>query len=236
MRLLDVCCGAGGAAKGYEQAGFDEIWGIDISPQPRYPYNFIQDDALYVLDQLIEFGNYDRDSPRLTDFDAIHASPPCQRYSKALNCRPGLRDSYPDLIPPIRERLQASGLPYVIENVLGAPLIDPLVLCGCMFGMTTEFNGRRVGLRRKRLFETSFPVPQPVTGKHDYQAVPVFGHSAGANVPLFRGKGFAALSREVMGIDWMNREELNESIPPKFTEYVGMFLLNEAEVREMAGV
>jgi DNA (cytosine-5)-methyltransferase 1 len=235
-RLLDLYCGAGGAAEGYHRAGFDEIWGIDVKPQPHYPYNFIEDDALDVLSTLAWEGCYllppgQRDKHRyifLSEIDAIHASPPCQRYSKALNCRPGLRDTYPDLIPPTREELEEIGLPYVIENVPGAPLIDPLVLCGCHFDMTTEYKGQKVGLKRPRWFEANFPVPSPGPHEHDYKAVPIFGHSAGGNYPLFRGPGFATFAREIMGIEWMNRDELGESIPPRFTEYVGMFLLAEA--------
>lgn len=111
-RLLDLFCGAGGAAAGYHRAGFDVV-GVDINPQPNYPFEFHQADAMtFPLD----------------GFDAIHASPPCQRYSRMSTSRPTLAATYPDLVAPIRERIERG--PYVIENVPGAPLVDPLVLCG----------------------------------------------------------------------------------------------------------
>src|SRR3990167_9619494 len=116
-RLLDLFCGAGGAAVGYSRAGF-EVVGVDIAPQPRYPFEFVQDDA---LDYLRDF-YYERTFP---PFDAIHASPPCQAYTQL-----GRKNGHPELIEPVRELLRATELPYVVENVVGAPLLEPIVLCG----------------------------------------------------------------------------------------------------------
>jgi SAM-dependent methyltransferase len=129
MRLLDLFCGAGGAAKGYADAGF-EVVGVDIEPQPNYPFEFVRADALtFPLD----------------GFDAVHASAPCQAFTVYRNNSAHVRQDHPNLIPQTRERLIASGLPYVIENVPGAPLIDPIQLCG------TSFPPLEV--RRHRIFE-----------------------------------------------------------------------------------
>lgn len=138
-KLLDLFCCAGGSALGYHRAGFD-VTGIDIKQQPNYPFRFIQADALSL------------DLDFLSQFDAIHASPPCQSYSD-LAKRNGNGDQWPRLIEPMREMLTQANRPWVIENVEGAPLLDPVVLCGTMFP----------GLRviRHRLFETNFSMPQP---------------------------------------------------------------------------
>ena len=136
-RLLDLYCGAGGAAAGYAHHGF-EVVGVDIAPQRRYPYTFFQGDA---LDYLRHFGKA---------FDAVHASCPCQAFTKAWRIQ---ANDHPDLITPTRELLRELGLPYVIENVPGAPLENPIELCGAMFGLQVY---------RHRLFEGSFPVEAPV--------------------------------------------------------------------------
>jgi DNA (cytosine-5)-methyltransferase 1 len=207
-RLLDLCCSAGGAAKGYADAGF-EVIGVDIRPQPRYPYEFHQADALtFPLD----------------GFDVFHASPPCQGYSVTKSINPHA-ESYPRLVEPIRDRLKATGKPYVIENVPGSPLIDPLILCGSQFGLVTWWPGNgRVGLRRHRLFESNILIPDPGPHDHSLLSVPVYGHGpSGKKTPL-KGIGHAQAERDVMGIDWMTREEINESIPPAYTYYIGAFL------------
>lgn len=198
--LLDLYCGAGGAAMGYSRAGYQVI-GVDIKPQKNYPFEFHQCDALAYLDWAC--GDF---------FDVIHASPPCQRYSKMSNCRPGLADGYPDLIGPTRERLERLGVPYIIENVEGAPLVDPVMLCPQMFGRE---------LYRHRLFETNFPLEQPAHPPHIKPASKA-GHWKPGTVMSIAGHiAPIAMARELMGIDWTTREELAEAIPPYFTEYIG---------------
>src|SRR5580658_6025519 len=144
LQLLDLFCCAGGVAVGYSRSGF-EVVGVDIEPQPNFPFSFVQADALTLP---MEF---------LKSFDAIHASPPCQSYSD-LAKRNGHADEWPRLIEPVREMLIETGKPYVIENVDGAPLLNPVVLCGTMF------KGLRV--LRHRLFEANFPILIPPHGRH----------------------------------------------------------------------
>ena len=199
-RLLDLFCGAGGAAMGYHRAGF-EVVGVDLYPQPHYPFEFRQADAL---------------TAPLDGFDAIHASPVCQRFSAMSTCRPGLSDEYPDFIVAVRARLQAAGVPWVIENVPGSPLRLPVTLCGHMFGLR---------LYRHRLFETSFPLAAPTHQPHTLPA-----SKAGHWVPgtIISVAGHCAPIKEAraaMGIDWMPRNELAEAIPPAYTEWVGRQLL-----------
>lgn len=205
--LLDLFCKAGGAAMGYNQAGFDEIVGIDIEPQPNYPFDFIRSNALWGWE-------------KLEPWTLIHASPPCQRYSDLAH-RNGNGHEHPDLIGPMRELLQASGRPYVIENVEGAPLRDPVMLCGTMF------PGLRV--LRHRLFETSFPLDQPAHPGHPL----VFTHDKrkahygqldqDTSFVQVTGGGNATVAnkRDAMGIDWMTGSELNEAVPPAYTKYIG---------------
>lgn len=211
MRLLDLFCGAGGAGMGYHRAGF-EVVGVDNRPMPRYPFEFIQADA---LEFCAEHG---------AEFDAIHASPPCQKYSITRNFKT-MRADFPDLVAVTRERLRSTGLPFVIENVPGAPLINPLVLCGSMFGSRVI---------RHRLFETNpnlwFP---PATCGHG-PAMPMWWKSR--QRALAQGKTFRYMTvagnsflmpeaRRAMGIDWMSRTEISQAIPPAYTEYIGRFLL-----------
>ena len=214
-RLLDLFCGAGGAAMGYHRAGF-EVVGVDIAPQPHYPFEFHQADALtYPFD----------------GFDAIHASPPCQHYSTATKMQ-GLDapDRHPDLIEPTRSRLFASGLPYVIENVRGAPLRASVQLCGTSFGL----EGRGFYLRRHRLFETSFPIlfaPHPCAHPRGLRALDVTGHANGKRGGASYSPRFPDLFDDLstrkllMGIDWMTSDELSEAIPPAYTEWIGRQLL-----------
>jgi DNA (cytosine-5)-methyltransferase 1 len=201
MRILDLFCGAGGAAMGYHRALPDaEIVGVDINPQPNYPFTFVQADAL------------DLPWHWYYEADLIHASPPCQGYSMMSSCRPGLADKYPKLIDPTRQRLRAARVPYVIENVVGAPLIDPVELCGHMFGLE---------LYRHRLFECSFPCPEPPHPAHTMPASKA-GHWRPGTVMSVAGHvSPIAKAREVMGIDWMTRDELTEAIPPAYTEIIG---------------
>lgn len=214
MRLLDLYCCAGGAAAGYSRAGFTVITGVDILPQPHYPFQFLQDDALEVLADLVVNG------PGASDlgFDAIHASPPCQAYTKARKLQ---GNTHPDLVGPTRELLEKAGVPWVIENVVGAPLNDPVTLCGTMFGLKTY---------RHRLFETNWELTPPAHPEHvakqtkmgrppvEGEFMQVVGHYSGAQA-----------AREAMGIDWMNQREMAEAIPPAYTEFIGAQLIREAE-------
>lgn len=211
-RLLDLFCCAGGAGAGYSKAGFDVV-GVDLKPQPRYPFTFIQADAL------------DLDPEFIASFDAIHASPPCQSYSD-LAKRNGNADAWPRLIEPVRAMLRKSGLPYIIENVEGAPLLNPVVLCGTMF----------TGLRviRHRLFEASFPILTPPHGRHPI--CHTFDKRKGQYGKTDEMRDFVsvngggncsvAAARSAMQIDWMTKNELNEAIPPAYTRLIGEQLLN----------
>jgi DNA (cytosine-5)-methyltransferase 1 len=210
--LLDLYCGAGGAAVGYHRAGF-RVVGVDIKPQPHYPFEFHQGDALEFLD-----AHWRR-------FVAAHASMPCQRFSGMSACRPGLSQTYPDLVAATRAALDDTGLPYVLENVPGSPVRPDVILCGHMFGLK---------LYRHRLFESNVPLVRP---RHPEHVTP--GGRAGHWRPgeIISVSGHCApmtLAREAMGIDWMNRHELAESIPPAFTEYVGGQLMNALAVRKEA--
>src|SRR3990167_3105170 len=197
-KALDLCCCAGDPGMGLHRAGFDVV-GVDIDPQPRYPFEFHQTDALtYPLD----------------GFDFIWASPPCQKFC-ALRTREDL-SGYPDLIEPVRARLIASGRPFIIENVPGAPVRRDVVLCGAMFGLRSY---------RHRHFECSFPVGQPDHPKH---AVRV--NRCGENRKThWANGGFLTITGDVgvycgpgaMGIDWMNGNEMSEAIPPAYAEYIG---------------
>jgi DNA (cytosine-5)-methyltransferase 1 len=208
--LLDLFCGAGGAAMGYHRAGFDVI-GYDIVDQPNYPFEFVKADAISVMGSLV----YSRRFMR-TRWDAVHASPPCQRYSAMSKCRPGLGDSYPDLIGRTRKLLEEARLPYVIENVPGSPLRDPIMLCGHMFGLH---------LYRHRLFESSLPLVAPDHPAHVKPASKAGHWKPGTVISVAGNCAPIAVAREAMGIDWTNRSELAEAIPPAYTEYIGAQLL-----------
>jgi DNA (cytosine-5)-methyltransferase 1 len=222
--LLDLFCGAGGAAMGYHRAGFDVV-GVDIEPQPNYPFRFVEGDALAVLRSVMESAP-GWESPAWS-FDAIHASPPCQRYSVASKSHNGRAGEHPDLIDPTRRLLEQTGLPYVIENVPGAPLCDPVMLCGTMF------PGLRV--TRHRLFETNFPLNAPTHGKHQLHYTrdkrkPHYGRldEMGAFVTVTGGGNCSkAAAADAMGIDWMTKDEMNQAIPPAYAEWVGSYLMAE---------
>ncbi len=203
---LDLFCGAGGASMGLHRAGFD-VTGIDIRPQPRYPFRFVQADAL----------NPPFDISR---FDFIWASPPCQAYTVANNIH---QHTHPELIEPVRSMLVASRRPYAIENVPQAPLINPVTLCGLSFGLN---------VKRHRKFECSFFLLAPPCGDHKGDWVTIFGRTVLErspavartlkNGPVYRRKHLGTgVGRAAMGIDWMSREELSESIPPAYSEFIG---------------
>lgn len=203
---------------GYDRAGFDVI-GVDLHPQPNYPFTFLQADALDVLRGHVMLpSGWWRPA-------AIHASPPCQRHSAMSNCRPGLADSYPDLIAPVRELLEATGLPWVIENVPRAPLRADLTLCGTMFGRD---------LYRHRLFESNIPLSQPVHPPHTKPASRAGHWRPGTVISVAGNCAPVALAREVMGISWTNRNELGEAIPPDYAQHVGSDLLAYLAERAVA--
>jgi Site-specific DNA methylase len=197
-RLLDLFSGAGGSAMGYHRAGF-EVLGVDIKPQPRYPFPFVQADALEFLAGV-----------RPGDFDLIHASPPCQAYSRL----PRRGRKYPDLVGVVREELQRTGSPFIIENVVGAPLISPIVLCGLMFGLRTY---------RHRLFECSEFLMQIPHRAHEVPCPPAGrrGLSEDGFISVCGNISQMRFARRAMGIDWMTRDELTQAIPPAYTEFIG---------------
>jgi len=209
MKLLDLYCGAGGAAMGYHQAGFTDIVGVDINPQPNYPYNFHQANAL------------DTDPEYLKQFDLIHASPPCQAHS-TLRHSPGAKPKYPMLIHRTRQLIKHH--PYVIENVPGAPIRPDLILCGSQFNLTTD-DGH--ALRRHRIFETNFPTWNP-TCNHQLPVLGVYGDLAKNQRPSTRGvKAGRQQAHQLMGINWMTDQELTEAIPPAYTKYIGEAFINQ---------
>lgn len=210
-KLLDLFCGAGGGGYGYDEAGF-EVIGVDIIEQPNYPYEFIQADALEV---------------ELSGYDAIHASPPCQNYCWCTKKARNQGNTYPDLIEPVRKLLIESGKPYVIENVVGAPLINPTYLEGTMFGL---------GVIRRRCFETNWWLPQPMClprkppimqqSKRDPRVF--IQKSAYCQVTTSGSDGWScrlADFQDAMGINWMTRKEITQAIPPAYTEYIGRYLM-----------
>jgi DNA (cytosine-5)-methyltransferase 1 len=208
-RLLDLYCGAGGASAGYAAAGF-EVTGVDLHPQPRYPFAFVQADALEL------------DAGFLGRFDAVHASPPCQHYSQGAG-KWGTRDEHPHLIPATRELLEAGGRPWVLENIptARAHLRRPVMLCGTQFGL---------GVFRHRLFEAPFPLDTPEHARHqgrigDGRYHTVAGHAGGSSRRDGWTNGGVGAWRTAMGIDWMTGAELAESIPPAYTRWIGSRIL-----------
>lgn len=202
-RLLDLFCGAGGCSVGYHRAGFDVV-GVDLRSQPHYPFPFHQADALtFPLD----------------GFDVIHASPPCQAYTQSSLSQRNAGKVYPDLLAATRDRIAAAGVPWVIENTPGAPMRADYVLCGCMFGL--------MSLRRERWFETSWRgFALHMAHDHRAPAISVVGHGTPSWVRKTLGRNpTIAEYRACMDIDWMNRDELSQAIPPAYTEYIGTQLL-----------
>lgn len=218
-KLLDLFCGAGGCSMGYHRAGFDVV-GVDINPQPHYPFEFHQADALTFP---------------LEGFDVIHASPPCQAFSSMTKGRWKNRH-HPNFIEAVRDRLKDSRKPYVIENVKGAPLINPFMLCGTMFGLETSYGNQLI---RHRIFESpELFFLKPRCRHNGLSAIGVYG---GGQHPLRRsrlrnrdltadGREFGIKERkQAMGIDWMSSKELNEAIPPAYTEFIGRQLMQYLE-------
>ena len=202
MRLLDLFCGAGGAAMGYHRAGFTGIVGVDNKPMPRYPFTFVEGDA---LEYLAQHGH---------EFDVIHASPPCQAYSWAAKRWVNAGKEYPDLVEATRN-LIPDGKPFVIENVPNSPLDSVLMLCGTMFGLSVI---------RHRHFECGYLLYPPSPCRHSGSVkggeyVTVAGHGGD-------GKASHSAWSEAMDIDWMIHKELAQAIPPAYTEWIGKQLLS----------
>lgn len=218
MKLLDLFCCGGGAARGYSAAGFD-VTGVDIAPQPNYPFQFVQGDA---LEYLARHGH---------EYDVIHASPPCQGYSPHVSSAgskwvPTEGKNEPKLIGPCRDLLIASGKPYVIENVAGArsEMNVTLSLCGWMFGLP---------IPRHRLFESNLVIPQP---EHQncrgvakrYAAARGWSYRDMSVTGKGRGKGTSARWKQILGIEAgvnMTQHQLAECIPPAYTRYIGTEIL-----------
>jgi DNA (cytosine-5)-methyltransferase 1 len=204
---LDLYCCQGGASHGLAAAGF-QVVGIDIVEQPNYPFPFIRADAITTL-------------PR--GFDFVWASPPCQAHTLAQRIQ---GREHPDLIEPTRAMLRASGIPYVIENVVGAPLEDPIMLCGGMFGLQTY---------RHRLFECSFAIDPP---HHPDHIAPIrkMGRPVREGEMMHIVGNFSGVqkARDIMGTQWMNRDGLREAIPPAFSKYIAEAALLSIKSTRMA--
>jgi DNA (cytosine-5)-methyltransferase 1 len=202
MRLLDLFCGAGGASMGYFHAGF-EVTGVDIKHGKRYPFPYIRKDIRELSSDFLQ------------SFDVIHASPPCQTFSITQHLRnaQGKSTSKLDLLEPTRELLKASGKSYIIENVKGAPLINPVQLCGSSFNLQ---------VRRHRLFESNLRL-EGSKCNHKQQGRPIGIYGSMKDEIPKGGKTAESIeqAREAMGIYWMLWGELVEAIPPAYTEFLG---------------
>lgn len=227
MKMIDLYCGGGGCAMGYHRAGFDEIIGVDIVDRPNYPFKFVKMDALEFLR-----------TTDLSDVQFIHASPPCQCYSKLKYLSGNVEkweENHVDLVAPTRELLVKTGKPYVIENVEGAPLINPIRLCGSQFeNMYTQ---------RPRLFESNISLNKPDTPVVRHKTLKL-GHGiaedgyitvAGTRTPMGMNEvqtklyyGFA-----LGGIDWMTLEELTQAVPPCYTEWIGKQIIEYLENKDL---
>ena len=229
-KLLDCCCKAGGASMGYYNAGF-EVVGVDIEPQPNYPFEFIRGDVLKIL----------KDDEFISQFSIITCSPPCQKYSRLKYLSGNVEkwdEEHVDLVGPVRELLQKTGKPYVIENVSGAPLIDPITLYGSQFpNMYTQ---------RPRLFESNIPLKAPDApvvrhktlklgeGPAEDGYITVAGKKPPKGMNEIQAKlyyGFA-----LGGIDWMSLEELTQAIPPIYCNFIGKQLIEYLDRKNMENV
>lgn len=215
-RLLDLFCCAGGAAMGYHRAGF-EVVGVDIVEQPNYPFEFHQGDALEFL------------AERGHEFDAIHASPPCQSFTAYRRKGHGVGDGYPNLIPETREALATLDVPWVIENVAGAPLNDAVRLCGSSFGLD---------VRRHRFFESNIPLEGKACD-HGWQTPRFPPATNRTNLRRTVEVGVWRIPLDVQqqamgGLDWMTLRELSEAIPPAYAEHLGRQLIEHVQSEEVA--
>ena len=248
-KLLDLFCNAGGAGMGYSRAGFD-VFGVDLHRQKNYPFPMHQGDAIELLQALVNgeavaFTRKDGSVELLTlaDFDAIHASPPCQGYT-ALRHAPGTRGA-PLLIESVRGLLTLTERPWIIENVEEAKwaMVDPITLCGSMFGL----GAQGCQLRRHRLFESNIAISPPSPCKHDSRPViGVYGGHARRRSASAGGRGTrdvwegghrAAMS-QAMGMTWATTAEMSEAIPPAYTHHLGrqiLIAIAPEDVRDLLG-
>lgn len=232
-RLLDLFCGAGGAAMGYHRAGFDVV-GVDINPQPNYPFEFHQADAtaVFMHPSGVWWTSNDKWARPLGRFDAVHASPPCQGYATLTTGTNAGRSARPRLVAATRALLDGADLPFVIENVQGSDVRRDATLCGEMF---------RLGVIRHRYFEVSgFAYSPPCHQKHRGR-VRGWRHGTYYDGPYLAvygdggGKGSVPEWQQAMGIDWTSdRVEIAEAIPPAYTEHIGAQLLDALSARAAA--
>lgn len=206
-RLLELFSHQGGSGMGYHRAGFDVV-GVDILPEPRYPFEFHQADALKFL---LEHHQ---------EFDYFHASPPCQAFTNAQKIQ---GNEHPDYITATRAAFELIGKPWVIENVVGAPLRDPVMLCG------RSFDGLRV--YRHRLFESNMQITAPAHHEHDHTLTKMGRQpKPGEFIHVVGNFSGVEEAKTAMGIDWMTRDGLREAIPPAYTEHIGRQLIDALEV------
>jgi DNA (cytosine-5)-methyltransferase 1 len=218
-RLLDLFCGAGGASMGYHRAGFD-VTGVDVAPQPRYPFEFVQADAMTFP---------------LEGYDAYGGSPPCDDHSTLAFVNAAKGTGW--MLAATLERFAALEAPWVVENVEMADMPGSVMLCGSEFGLRSRMDdGREVWLKRHRRFRSNvFLWGAGGCNCHGKPVIGVYGGGAGGpRQGAGRGKGAARAAREVMQIDWMNRDELDRAIPPAFTEFVGLQLLEHIAAERAA--
>lgn len=199
-KLLDLYCCGGGAGYGYEQAGFN-VTGVDIEPQDKHRGRFIQSDA---IEFVRKYGHL---------YDVIHASPPCQQYTKSTKQFRKTGKRYDELIELTRQELIKTGKPYIIENVPDSPLINPIELCGAMFGLRTY---------RHRLFESNMNLVAPLHPVHDAKNTKMGRKPAQGEFIQYVGH-FSGVKevQEMTGLYWLGQYELAQSIPPQYTKFLG---------------
>lgn len=214
-RVLDGCCGAGGMAMGLSRAGWDVV-GVDLEPQPHYPFEFVQGDVIERL----------ADPSFMARFDAVHVSPPCQDHSAMSRNYGAPLHGTGWLLAAVLERLAPMRLPWVVENVVGAAMPSPVELCGASFGL----GASGLDLNRHRLFQANFAMLAPPCQHRRGQTMGVYGHGTNAWHRKKLGRNLTiAEMREAMGIDWMTLKELTQAIPPAMGEWIGTQLLASLE-------